>query len=337
MRLPRTDLAILREDLRTNYRLNDAKYFADKYQVPLGYIYYHASELRLTHNCTWDDQKDNIIKDYLAGDSLKVLADRYGHFKGNVSKRLEKWGVTLRDASEARQFYDLNTKIFANIDSHEKAYWLGFIYADGNVYYGGDRNDKRALQVCLAWKDEEHVERLRTFLGSGAPLYPDRGGMHLIVNNIALVADLARLGVHPRKSLVMTFPSSDQVPAIYRRSFILGYFDGDGTIYSCSNKWNWGIIGTDAFNLGVQKELILAGTSKTSLTREKRSGQGRLSYLTYGGSLSPTKLSHAKHNLPRLFSYLYQDSPVWLPRKRKRFEDCLTSRYPDGWKQFITL
>jgi hypothetical protein len=333
----RRSLSPLREALQADYRHHDAKYFADKYGVSLSAVYTQASELGLTSNQIWESQKEDIIRDYLNGDSFKTLADRYGHFKGNVGKRLRTWGVNIRDASEARQTYDIDAKIFANIDSHEKAYWLGFIYADGNVYYGAERDDKRALQVCLAWKDEEHVKRLRVFLKAEVPLYPDKAGLRLIIHNIRLVNDLARLGVHPCKSLTLTFPSNDQVPACYRHSFILGYFDGDGSINSGPTAWRWQIIGTDEFNLVIREELVAFGFPCTSLTREKRSGQGRLSYLTYGGCLHPTEHWRVKHHLPRLYHYLYRDSPIWLPRKKERFEKYLAIRYPNGWQQFITV
>lgn len=41
---------------------------------------------------------------------------------------------------------------FENIDTEEKAYWLGFLYADGYVNANEDK-----IELCLAEKDFHHL------------------------------------------------------------------------------------------------------------------------------------------------------------------------------------
>ena len=49
---------------------------------------------------------------------------------------------------------------FEKIDTEEKAYWLGFLYADGSV---GSKDDR--IELGLAEKDFHHIEKFRDFIG----------------------------------------------------------------------------------------------------------------------------------------------------------------------------
>jgi hypothetical protein len=42
------------------------------------------------------------------------------------------------------------------MDSEEQFYWLGFLYADGNISHTGNR-----LEVRLSIKDIEHLEKFK--------------------------------------------------------------------------------------------------------------------------------------------------------------------------------
>ena len=57
-----------------------------------------------------------------------------------------------------RNAYPVNEEYFSVIDSAEKAYWLGMLYADGSVT---SKN-----QLWLGLKDKEHIEKFKTFLQS---------------------------------------------------------------------------------------------------------------------------------------------------------------------------
>ena len=65
-----------------------------------------------------------------------------------VSQSPKRWGIKTRSLSDSHKVYYLNENYFEKIDTEEKAYWLGFIYADG--YITGDK-----LGISLAKCDKE--------------------------------------------------------------------------------------------------------------------------------------------------------------------------------------
>ena len=58
-----------------------------------------------------------------------------------------------------RKKYYLKEDIFDNIDTEEKAYWLGFLYADGNV-----ANNASRIRLSLAENDLEILEKFSIFI-----------------------------------------------------------------------------------------------------------------------------------------------------------------------------
>ena len=53
-----------------------------------------------------------------------------------------------------------NRHIFENIDTEEKAYWLGFILADGYL-----NTDKHMVRIKLGDVDKKHIEKFIAFIG----------------------------------------------------------------------------------------------------------------------------------------------------------------------------
>ena len=119
-------------------------------------------------------------------------------------------------------------RYFENIDSHEKAYWLGFIFADGYVTGNGKR-----LQICLSTKDECIIDDLIEALGGDkkdkkyyGPYKTSGKQVHYSIACEEMVKDLQKLGCTTKKSKTLRFPAIDKM--LYE-GFILGYYDGDGT------------------------------------------------------------------------------------------------------------
>ena len=120
--------------------------------------------------------------------------------------------------------YKLNVNYFNKIDTHEKAYVLGFLYADGSNRGDGITFTQNMERVDI-------LENIKKALDSETPIRETCPGHYsLEVFSDIIVKDVENLGVVRNKSLILQFPTQIQVPEEFMSSFILGYFDGDGCI-----------------------------------------------------------------------------------------------------------
>ena len=142
----------------------------------------------------------------------------------------------------------MNDKFFNNIDSHNVAYWIGFIAADGSI------NVKRnKLSFGLSIKDKEHLEKFKKTIGCNNVI-TERDALstngkyysscYLTINSKEFVSDLLTYGIEERKSYKdINFLS--YIPDEYKFSFICGLFDGDGWFCNTQKVKNFGICGNE--------------------------------------------------------------------------------------------
>jgi hypothetical protein len=244
------------------------------------------------------------------GASLRQCAKAFNVDQSTAALWVPRMGVPLRDAKQARRQYRVNDKAFAQ-SSRKAAYWLGFLLADGCVTES--LRHGRTLRVALQSGDREHLEGLRAFLDAEHPIWvdPRRNCVGLTVTSNHLCNDLIRKGCYPRKSLTLCYPESGY---FYRRHFIRGYFDGDGSIYineAVHRQPTCSFVGTEAFLRGLQEVLVTeAGLNQTTIYKHARSAAW---YLAYTG----------RGNIRKIYEYLYLEGGSCLLRKRAKFEYAL--------------
>lgn len=126
---------------------------------------------------------------------------------------------------------NLNSRYFETIDTAEKAYWLGFLYADGCL------KKNSTLQLCLSTKDESLVFKFIQTLNDPNPNvkyygpYKTSGKqIHYYLKNEKIYKDLIRWGCTPKKSTTIRLPKLSS--KVFFDSFLLGYYDGDGCVGS---------------------------------------------------------------------------------------------------------
>lgn len=178
---------------------------------------------------TIEEIKDDYCNKKL---SLTQIAKNRNTSNNLLSKMLKANGIEVHNFHNMCKF---NECIFDEIDTEEKAYWLGFIYADGHISSSG-----YAFSIELSGKDVLHLEKFNTFME-----YKGNNVKYGIVNfkgkqytrsrwcicSKHLWETLNNYGCVPRKSLILKFPDK----SIFREEwliipFIRGYFDGDGCL-----------------------------------------------------------------------------------------------------------
>ena len=213
----------------------------------------------------------------------------------------------------SRKYPIKHEDFFESIDSERKAYWLGFIYADGSIY-------GNCLSIHL--KDtEENVNLLNRFQEDLGSCYKIEHGIQdswgtltkyckLSVNSSKIVKDLKDKGCIRKKSLVLIYPTEHQVPLEMQRHFIRGYFDGDGSI--TQNGKFIQIAGTKEFLEGIREFLGVLSQPK----HDKRHLDKNVYRLAFGGALQ----------VLRIKDIFYEGATIWLQRKKDRF-DLLSKQY----------
>jgi hypothetical protein len=231
-----------------------------------------------------------------------------GRTRGWCTGHYMRW-LRHGDPEGGRYRYRLNEEFFDSIATEAKAYWLGFITADGCVRAGragANGWQVNQLYVKLKAPDAGHLEKLRADLAAEAPvLFVPQAGQAgpaaaIAFSSVHLTQSLIRLGVTPRKSLTAT-PWGG--PAHLMRHYWRGMFDGDGTIVKHPDqrgKWHLRFLGSEAC-----VEAFRAWGAPISGSAAKKYPKGNIWSWTAGGLASPQALVRE----------LYGGATVYLDRK----------------------
>lgn len=217
-----------------------------------------------------------------------------------------------------KQKYSVNHNFFDVIDTEEKAYWLGFITADGCINDTG----KSTLIVELKKTDSAHLQKLCNALGSDRPVLPSsKNCAKVTFGSWQLVDSLALLGVGPRKSAtVRPWYGPEHLMSHYWR----GMVDGDGTIspQHTRNKWTVGLCGS------IHCVVEFCNWARTITGSEALPRQSSASpscwYWQVAGTWAPQSLIKA----------LYGDASVYLDRKKDLADRIMYIRYQNPSKKW---
>lgn len=204
-----------------------------------------------------------------------------------------------------------NENFFENIDTENKAYWLGFIYADGFVM-----PQYKRFTINLAQTDHDHLVKLSHDLESINQVKKfdhhirKRGTCYkqskISLQSEKLVSDLIDKGCLPNKTFKLTYPYWMDIQL--RRHFIRGYIDGDGCIMTYlirgEPKSQISILGTEDMLIGIKNEMNLTcNVCKRQNIFELRTGGNNL--------------------MRKIGVYLYKDATIFMDRKKAKIDYLL--------------
>ena len=255
---------------------------------------------------------EEIIKLYKEGKSMREIEKLTHHSRSTISKILKENDIHIRYQNETSKLYKCNDDYFEQIDNPEKAYWLGFLMADGFIE-SKRTNGNQKIGLTLGIKDKEHVEKFNKCLDSTYPIKiykgsgynPDGLFAKLLITSQKMVDDLKRHGIVENKTNIAQFP--DSIPIEYQIDFIRGYFDGDGSIYfdNMLKAYRIGMVGTKQLLEKIAEILDI----KTKISHEK----GHVYCL----------MCNSRDKLNEVLHKMYDNSTVHLDRKHEIFLDYL--------------
>lgn len=124
---------------------------------------------------------------------------------------------------------ELRNDFFHTINTREKAYWLGFLYADG--FLRRNTGGTVYIGIELSRKDEERIDQFCQTLGlnKDKKTYRVRYGAEYVAIRYAckvMSNDLIMHGITFHKSRIIEYPRLSNKES--ELAFLLGYYDGDG-------------------------------------------------------------------------------------------------------------
>ncbi len=274
---------------------------------------------------------DLVISNYLNGMEPKEIDIKYSLRNGCSDYILNRNKVQRRYRQKLKK---VNHNYFDILDTPNKAYFLGFLYADGCIITR--QSGQKQMVINLHEQDVEILNKFKKELDFSGDLHfydgskisnknngYKRSNMYrLTISSDRICDNLIKLGCEPRKTFTCKFPTIEQVPDILMPHFIRGLMDGDGYISSKKNRnrginptFTFGIVGTFSICSGVQNYL----SGKLNLNPYKKiHSTGNI----YGMSYS--------HNLDviKIFNHLYpKNCELYLTRKYNKFKEIFNYKY----------
>ena len=175
--------------------------------------------------------------------SFKEIAKKLNVGTSTVMRKAKELSVSTTRIEDLKKdkYYDMN--IFDSINTEEKAYWLGFIFADGYVRYD-DKIGTYSLEIELSSIDYNHITKFKKFLKDTRDDSVIKTRYRLVkgikhemsryrIFGKHIVSKLQSYGCISGKSTLLVFPNKSIFSSSnFITDFIRGYIDGNGCLYS---------------------------------------------------------------------------------------------------------
>lgn len=271
-----------------------------------------------TINSFTEEEKEKIVNEYKNNVSMRELELRYGVSRQTLSKYLTKIGVKTSVGNHYRKYFH-NEDFFETIDTEEKAYWLGFMFADGYILNKENKYGQDAFGLKLAEKDIHSLQQFKISIAATNPITWDNSKNtgqpqgRLLMYSQKTVNDLIEKGCVKQKSLILNPPKD--VPEKLLKHFIRGFFDGDGhvsyTLHETYIAPHFGFTTTYEMANWLKEQFTFG-----SIVKEKRREK---TYYFSGGGINRVK---------QAYHFLYDDATIWMDRKYEKFQEIF-SKYAE--------
>jgi hypothetical protein len=250
------------------------------------------------------EQEQDVCARYVRGERSGLLAAAHGVNGWTIRATLERHGVPriAQGATWTRYADPFSEDFFHCIDTPEKAYWLGFLHADGCI--------SKTNQVRLSLSPPGDGPHVTCFLrslglrrGPSAHHYGRRSFFIGAVTSITMSADLRSLGV------ITGGRRWPQIDHDLEGAFCLGLFDGDGSWMLTRRNKDYIVasflVAPDyaaAFSELVRRHTGISGVPKLY--------HPKISTVRYANQAQARTVA----------MWMYSSCNLYLPRKRKRVE-----------------
>lgn len=234
-------------------------------------------------------QKENI--------SCAQLAKRYNVSESTIDRIIKSNNIEVR----RHWSHTFDENYFDNIDTPNKAYLLGFIYADGCV----EKNN--VVSIVVHKKDIEVLEMFKKELKATNNINETKTKPHVRINFCSkhMCDILIYMGCGRNKTNSLVFPDISEQ---YKYDFIRGFMDGDGCI-SIKNRGSKKYI-----SLSFTGTFEMLDALKLSFHIDNPITFYRNSYALHIGK---------KDDVMRILSNIYHNAELYMTRKFNKYKEYI--------------
>ena len=199
-----------------------------------------------------EEEKQEIFRMYKNGIGVTEICRSVPSLNARKPQTLYplliKQGLYKKKPADDIRRYSVNDDYFKNIDDEHKAYWVGFMIADGFLVNSG--HSKESFGLNLKTDDIEAVQAFKKDLEATYPIhtYTDVSTFDgteyvcsmskIVMKSKKIFHDLMSLGFTLKKSYEAKLPLN-KIPDHLVKHLVRGYFDGDGSLSkSGDKKWH---------------------------------------------------------------------------------------------------
>ena len=259
----------------------------------------------------WEEWEIQYVKDNYMEMLTKDIAKYLNRTTNAVRIRADRMGMK-------KYPYNCNYHYFDNIDTEEKAYWLGFLTADGWISLS-KKSNAGVTGIELQYNDLEHLKKFNKSLNGNykitdgwkvCPLskYKDKKNHFCCIRifSITMYEALTKLGFSNCKTYNATIP---KIPSDLLRHYIGGYFDGDGCFTFTNKSFHVNFLTTSCkLNDDLLKTLKNINVFPTSYSYVSK----------YGTTMYRIEINKIIERLIFL-DWIYSDCTIYLNRKFKKY------------------
>lgn len=248
----------------------------------------------------------DIINKRNKGILISEIKKEHGISDRHYYDILKKHGIEIKQKVHK---YDFNENYFEKINTEDKAYFLGFIIADGCI-----NNKTNSIQIIQ--KEPDILYQFKKYIEFEGPIYSSKkiNICNINITSLKTKNDLKKLGIHSNKTMSVKYP---YIPMKLESHFMRGVFDGDGCISIHHDKRDNSDRGQvnicsgsiDFINKYVSNLVKYAKVKKNNI----RCPKGTYYVIDWGGLT----------DVENIYNFLYKDASVFLNRKKETFDKVM--------------
>lgn len=263
-----------------------------------------------------NDELEYIKREYINGISSTKIGKALNVSHKVILKALRRMNVDINQSRSSRK-YNVESDYFDIIDTQNKAYILGLLFADGNNCIS-----KGNIRIALQEDDVEILEKIRKEMHYEKELtyidysnkndfgYTYKNQYKIDIYSTHMCKSLEKVGMIPNKSLILRFPDIDK--SLYRH-FIRGYYDGDGSICRQIKSVN-----NHSINITITSTLLFCEKVSDILKKELNINSHVYDASCHNGVTKVLAIT-GRNNCKHFLDWIYEDSKMYLQRKYNRY------------------